>query len=613
MKHQTSQFVKFFFSFVLIISAALLAQAKTVSAGNSSLAPANDNFANAEQIPMPNPAFVTTQGDLFLAGSEPGEPQHAEKPGGVSLWYKITPPETCVMRFWTSNSSFNPLLAVYSGASVDNLTVVGFNDDRYAFTDDSQVEVKLEGGQTYYIAVDSFIGIQNPAPHTFSLSAAKLDAPGNDNFAAPYLISQDTEGNYSGTNFNATKEANEPLIYTSNPNGKSVWFRWTPANSYSATFEITENFNSQIGVYTSNQASPTLSQIYRIADNADINGFTLNRHQVTVFAEAGKTYWILVDWHTGGQDIETGNFQLKLSKNKFRYSSRLYDHTLKTAVTVFRPSEGIWYDLRDIIQTGLARTVKFGQNGDVPVAADYDGDGVTDHAVTRNENGKKMWYILRSDNLGFEAIQWGLSGDRALVGDFDGDGRGDLVAVRSTLQGYVWYIRQSSNGALKAHQFGALGDRLALGDYNGDGMTDLTAIRSANGNLVWYISTNPTNQPNSVQAINFGLNSDAAIVEDYDNDGKSDVAVYRAGALSYWYILRSSDGQFQEIQFGASGDKPQPGDYNGDGKTDAAVFRPSAGAWYIAKPTGTPSQNFYSIQWGAATDIPVSSMTTISQ
>ncbi|HEY0050579.1 MAG TPA: VCBS repeat-containing protein, partial [Pyrinomonadaceae bacterium] len=602
MKHQTSQFLKFFFSFVLVISAPVFgsAQAKTVSASDSSLAPANDNFANAEQIPMPNPAFVTTQGDVYQAGSEPGEPQHAEKPGGASLWYKITPTETCVMRFLTSNSNFNTLLAVYTGASVDNLTVVGFNDNRYALTNDSQLEVMLTGGQTYYIAVDSFGGIQNPAPHTFSLTAAKFNAPGNDNFAAPYLIAQDTEGNYSGTNYNATKEANEPLIYTSNPNGKSVWFKWTPSISYSATFEITENFNSQIGVYTSASANPTLSQLSRIANNADLNGYAPNRHQATVFAEAGKTYWILVDWHTGGQDIETGNFQLKLARNKFRYSSRLYDHTTKTAVSVFRPSEGVWHDMRDIIQTGLSRTVKFGQNGDVPVAADYDGDGVADHAVARNENGKKMWYILRSDNLGFEAIQWGLSGDRALVGDFDGDGRGDLVAVRSTLQGYVWYIRQSTNGALRAHQFGALGDRLALGDYDGDRMTDLTAIRNAGGKLVWYISTNPTNAPNNVQAINFGLSSDAAVVEDYYNDGKTDVAVYRAGEMSYWYILRSSDGQFQEIQFGASGDKPQPGDYNGDGKTDVAVFRPSTGSWYIAKPTGVPAQNFYSIQWGAA-------------
>ncbi len=51
---------------------------------------------------------------------------------------------------------------------------------------------------------------------------------------------------------------------------------------------------------------------------------------------------------------------------------------------VFRPSNRTWY-LRGIAQT------RFGQPGDVPAAADYNGDGKADIAVYRPDNG--TWLI----------------------------------------------------------------------------------------------------------------------------------------------------------------------------------------------------------------------------
>ena len=54
-------------------------------------APANDHFANAE--PLSGPA-VQARAALFAATGEPGEPLHGGNPGGRSVWFTWTAPET---------------------------------------------------------------------------------------------------------------------------------------------------------------------------------------------------------------------------------------------------------------------------------------------------------------------------------------------------------------------------------------------------------------------------------------------------------------------------------------------------------------------------------------
>jgi hypothetical protein len=433
-------------------------------------------------------------------------------------------------------------------------------------------------------------------------------APSNDNIAnAAQLFLQG--GSINGTNAGATREAGEPNHYDSTYQGiKTVWYKWTALSSFSAKFELTDDFSSTIAVYSADSANPGFAQLVGTVGNADFNAYTQERNRVKFFAEAGKTYYIAVGAYVLFSSVTEGNFQLKYGRNRFHYSTDLSPRDDKVSLSVFRPSAGVWYNLNDSTTNLLNRAV-WGTDGDTPVPADYDGNGGTDFAVARNVGSSKNWYILGPSILpGYQFYQWGLASDRAIVGEFDGDGRADIGVIRNQAEGFYWHIRQSNNGALRSLFFGKNGDKPVLGDFDGDGLTDITVTRGTPSGVFWYILKSSTNYTQHY-GLQFGIETDVMAAEDFDGDGKTDIAVFRP-SNGVWYILRSSDNQVQVLQFGTDGDKPQPADYDGDGKADIAVYRPSNGTWYIMR---SGNNQFYARQWGLASDIPTSSLTTLTQ
>ena len=72
---------------------------------------------------------------------------------------------------------------------------------------------------------------------------------------------------------------------------------------------------------------------------------------------------------------------------------------------MFRPSTGQWFLSRT---TAGFSSQNWGQSGDIPVAADYDGDGKTDIAVFRPSNAN--WYIIQS-TAGILITPFGQTGD----------------------------------------------------------------------------------------------------------------------------------------------------------------------------------------------------------
>ena len=574
---------------------------------------ANDSFASAVPLVISDGTAAVTTNNI-CATKETGEPDHAENPGGKSVWFKFTPTVTKVIRVNTTDNIFDTLLAVYTGSSVNNLQLVGYNDDGQAnpaFGGASTVDLMMTAGTTYYIAVDGLNSEGNVEEGNFKISLIEFDAPPQDNFNSAYDLGYSFRGAIAGTNYNGTIEANEPAAMNANPNGKSVWYKWKANDSIAMSFEVTENFDSQIGIYSAVSGSPTLSDLYKVTAGIDYTGFTPTRYKATFSAEANRTYYIKIDWHniSGGLN-PAGNFQLKYGLNRMTYAAN-FSIYYKTSLAVFRPSEGAWYTLANL-DLQLPGTRYWGKSGDVPIAADFRGVGNSQLAAIRNENGQKTWYIGTPSGVPYETIQWGISTDKAVVGDFDRDGRADPTVIRNSANGYLWYVRQSRDDSMRVFNFGTTGDRPVLGDFDGDGYTEVAVIRNTQNGLVWYqirSGFETASLYSQTVAFQFGVATDLPAVADFDGDGKTDVAVFRP-SNGTWYIQRSGSGELQITPFGASGDKPQAADYDGDGKADLALFRPTDGNWYFWM-SGTNTQR--AVHWGTSGDIPVSSLNTLSQ
>ena len=274
--------------------------------------------------------------------------------------------------------------------------------------------------------------------------------------------------------------------------------------------------------------------------------------------------------------------------------------------TVFRASDATFWTYNPVSMLGSSQ--QQGKAGDIPAfqrprrpvvpTTDFDGDLRSDVSVFRPSNG--MWFIRHSysDYVTTQSIQWGLPGDKAVPGDYDGDHMTDVAVWRPS--NGTWYLKYSIGGFTNtaAFQLGLQGDIPVPADYDGDGRTDLAVFRPSDGN--WFVLRSSSNYT-TVFTPQLGLSGDVPVPADYDGDGKADVAVFRP-ASGQWFINRSTLGSYVR-QWGLSSDVPIAGDFDRDGRADLTIFRPSTGQWLGIDPTTlNPTMNR---QWGLNGDTPL--------
>lgn len=576
-------------------------------------APPNDNFAASETIVLSSGSFVGTRNNIS-GSKEVNEPNHAQNIGGSSVWFIFTPTSTQIYRIKTTNPStaFDTTLAVYTGDTLASLVRIGYNDDcmTTGCGTSSMVDLMLTAGTTYRIAIDGYNSGVAPQTGSFVLSINEITTPVTYNaFGTPYDLGTITSGSIAGTNYLATAQVGEPGGHSNSPPQKTVWYRMQVPNRKAMIIDLELKFAAQAAIYEATVANPTFDQLNELDTTAFNLTYNYDSFQMDFAGIPNRYYFIQIGFYDVPQNPgPEGNFQITVLPAKLRYSTRVYKYASTSSVSVWRPSDGIWYAM-PTLAGGSSSYVAFGLPTDVPVPSDYDGEGRTNYAVTRNQNGLKQWYILHDFiSTTYSSFQWGLASDKEIAGDFDRDGIADPTVIREVNGHLVWYVRQSSNSLMRAFVYGLTGDRPVLGDFDGDGATEVAVVRQDGANLVWHmLRSNGVSYANATSEP-FGLTDDLPAAEDFDGDGKTDLAVFRP-SNGTWYILRSGTGQLQVTPFGAAGDKPQPADYDGDHKADLAVYRPTTGNWHIWT---TYFDDQYVRHWGSPGDVLVASSARYS-
>jgi len=187
----------------------------------------------------------------------------------------------------------------------------------------------------------------------------------------------------------------------------------------------------------------------------------------------------------------------------------------------------------------------------VLASGDYDGDGISDIAIFRQDCG--LWSIKGLGNTYFGKLL-----DLPAPGDYDGDGLLDVAIYRPSSG--LWAVKN-----ITRFYFGGEEDLPVSGDYNGDGTCDSAVFRESNG--LWSVR--------GVTARYFGANGDLPVPNDYDDDGTTDIAIFR-GSSGLWAVLGTT-----RCYFGKAGDLPVPGIYKWTGSFPniPAIYRPATGLW----------------------------------
>jgi hypothetical protein len=251
------------------------------------------------------------------------------------------------------------------------------------------------------------------------------------------------------------------------------------------------------------------------------------------------------------------------------------------------------------------------------VPIDFNGDGKTDYAVTRNISTQRRWFYNLNGSGSTLGFDWGLSTDINTPADFDGDGKTDIAVWRgsNTATQSAFYILQSLTNTFRFERFGEASrfdNPTIVGDYDGDGKADpavfATGTLASNPSFFYYRGS--LNNPNgNVTYAQWGPGQVIPYPGDFNGDGKFDFC-YRdlpvsstAPATFNIYLNGVAPPPFDlGIQWGQSGDSLIPGDYDGDGKTDIAVTRTIGGRknWFILPRNGSSPTVYF--DWGLSTD-----------
>lgn len=302
-----------------------------------------------------------------------------------------------------------------------------------------------------------------------------------------------------------------------------------------------------------------------------------------------------------------------------------WDSNGTSDATIWRTSDGKLYVLQGpafntaFAITSASATAKFET---LLPGLDYNGDGKIDFGTFRqtlmgSAAPAGQWTFMFGPTFQTaSAVSWGTAGDVPLPADWDGNGAIDLAVWRSG-ERKLFVLQGPNFDAAFSVTWGVPGNVAMPGDYDGDGRIDFAVFNA--GDRAVYVLQGGTNYTTAFK-ISVGAPGQIPIPGDFDGDGRLDIAMVIPGASGIGgntWIVAQGGNSFNTLfsrQWGITGDTLVPGDYDGDGKLDIATFRPSENRVFVLQQgtTNKYSTAFALPPWGiaGAGDIAVGQVNT---
>ena len=249
-------------------------------------------------------------------------------------------------------------------------------------------------------------------------------------------------------------------------------------------------------------------------------------------------------------------------------NSKCYFGNYGDTIGVFRPTNGVFY-LRNTNSQGNADiTATFGTNGDIPIAGDWNNDGIDTIGVYRPS--EKRFFLSNSNaqigNAPSFVYSIAMTGDIPIAGDWNNDGIDTIGVYRPGTS--TFFLRNSnSDGSadITPFAFGINGDMPIIGDWNNDGIDSVGLFRPIEGK---FFLRNTNSQGNADITATFGTDGDLPIAGDWNNDGIDSVGVFRpTNGMFYLRNTNSAGPADASFAFGTKGDLPIAGDIDGSKKS----------------------------------------------
>jgi hypothetical protein len=221
-----------------LLLTAIVAATLVVMPASALAKPANDDFADARAVTVPE----QVSGSITAATLQAGEPDPSEEGLSISVWYRFEATVDGPVKLDTCDSAVYARAAVYTGAAVNALTEIAHGNG--ACDGGGRAHFTAVAGTTYHIALTAYSGDSG----AIALELATPTPPANDDFSAAQPVT--LPSTVGGTIDDATLQAGEP---DPSEEGRSIsaWYSYTADTGGMVKIDsCASTFFARVAVYT---------------------------------------------------------------------------------------------------------------------------------------------------------------------------------------------------------------------------------------------------------------------------------------------------------------------------------------------------------------------------